>query len=198
MWQRLGHSSLLSWGQIVVLSHLRFAAGVGVLAASLLISSAAVAVADPDSSDSAAPGHGGANASRQGSTTASRPVGDVTDTQRNKTQRITSTLGSGPQSGQQPSPGGEKPKDEPGGTHTKDGTKDDSDLGAAVPDPVAGVPNEVARCLIRSRGFRTRSRRCLIRSPGFRTRSRRCLIRSPGFRTRSRQCLIRWRRFLWR
>ena len=135
---------MLCWGQIVVLSHLRFAASIGVLAASLLISSAAVAVADADSRDSAGPGHGGANASRQGSTTPSRPVGDVTDTQRSKTQRVTSTLGSGRQSGQQPSPGGEKPKDEPGGTHTKDGTKDDSDLGAAVPDPVAAVPNEVA------------------------------------------------------
>ena len=40
--------------------------------------------------------------------------------------------------------GAKKPKDEPGGTDTKDGTKDDSDLGAAVPDPVAAVPNEVA------------------------------------------------------
>ena len=139
-----GRNSLLCWGQIVVLSHLRFAASVGVLAASLLITSAAVAVADADSSDSAGPGHGGANASRQGSPTPSRPVGDVTDTQRSKTQRVTSTLGSGRQSGQQPSPGGEKPKDEPGGTHTKDGTKDDSDLGAAVPDAVAAVPNEVA------------------------------------------------------
>ena len=37
-----------------------------------------------------------------------------------------------------------KPKDEPGGTDTKDGTKADSDLGAAVADPVAAVPNEVA------------------------------------------------------
>ena len=55
-----------------VVSHLRFAAGVCVLAAGLLMGSAggAVAVADPDSSGSAAPGDGGTNASGQGSTTA--------------------------------------------------------------------------------------------------------------------------------
>ena len=54
------------------------------------------------------------------------------------------SLGSGGQSGQQHSTGAKKPKDEPGGTNTKDGTKDDSDLGAAVSDPVAATPNEVA------------------------------------------------------
>ena len=47
-------------------------------------------------------------------------------------------------SGQQHSTGAKKPKDEPGGTDTKDGTKDDSDHGAAVRDPVAAVTNEVA------------------------------------------------------
>jgi hypothetical protein len=83
-------------GQIVVRSHLRFAAGVCVLAAGLLMVSAwvAIAVANADSSNSAAPGDGGANASRQVSTTASSPVGDVTDTQRKKIRRVTSTLGS--------------------------------------------------------------------------------------------------------
>ena len=78
------------WGQIVVLSHLRFAAGVCVLAAGLLIGSAwvATAVANADSSNSAAQGDGGTNASRQGSTTASGPVGHVTHTQRKKIRRV--------------------------------------------------------------------------------------------------------------
>ena len=50
-----------------LVSHLRFAAGVCVLAAGLLMGGAggAVAVADPDSSGSAAPGDGGTNASGQ-------------------------------------------------------------------------------------------------------------------------------------
>ena len=63
-----------------LVSHLRFAAGVCVLAAGLLMGSAggAVAVADPDSSGSAAPGDGGTNASGQASTTASSPVGTLT------------------------------------------------------------------------------------------------------------------------
>ena len=95
-----------------VVSHLRFAAGVCVLAAGLLMGSAggAVAVADPDSSGSAAHGDGGTNASGQGSTTASSPVGKVTDTRRKTIQGVTSKLGSGRQRGQQPSPGAKRPK----------------------------------------------------------------------------------------
>ena len=71
-----------------VVSHLRFAAGVCVLAAGLLMGSAggAVAVADPDSSGSAAHGDGGTNASGQASPTASSPVGKVADTQRKTIQ----------------------------------------------------------------------------------------------------------------
>ena len=128
-----------------LVSHLRFAAGVCVLAAGLLMGSAggAVAVADPDSSGSAAPGDGGTNASGQGSTTASSPVGNVTDTRRKTIQRVTSTLGSGRQPGQQPSTGAKSPKKEPGGTDTED-EKKDSGLAAAVPDLVAPVPNVVA------------------------------------------------------
>ena len=104
-----------------VVSHLRFAAGVCVLAAGLLMGSAggAVAVADPDSSGSAAHGDGGTNASGQGSTTASSPVGNVTDTRRKTIQGVTSTLGSGRQRGQQPSTGAKSPKKEPGGTDTR-------------------------------------------------------------------------------
>ena len=126
-------------------SHLRFAAGVCVLAAVLLMGSAggAVAVADRDSRGSAAPGHGGTNASRQGSTKASSPVGKVTDTRRKTVHGVTSTPGSGRQRGQRPSTGAKSPKKEPGGTDTKD-EKKDSGLAAAVPDLVAAVPNVVA------------------------------------------------------
>ena len=128
-----------------VVSHLRFAAGVCVLAAGLLMGSAggAVAVADPDSSGSAAPGDGGTNASGQGSTTASSPVGNVTDTRRKTIQGVRGTLGSGRQRGQQPSTGAKSPKKEPGGTDTE-GEKKDSRLAAAVPNVVAPVPNVVA------------------------------------------------------
>ena len=145
MWQSFACLS----GAVVVLSYLRFAVGAFVLAASLLIGNAAVA--DADSSDSAAPGPGGANASiqgsttsRQGSTTSRRPVGDVTDTLRTTIQRVMRTLGSVRQSGQQPYRGAEMPNIGSGGTDIKDGTKDGSGLGAAVSDPVAAVPNEVA------------------------------------------------------
>ena len=128
-----------------VVSHLRFAAGVCVIAAGLLMGSAggAVAVADPDSSGSAAPGDGGTSASGQVSTTASSTVGNVTDTRRNTIQGRMSTLGSGRQRGQQPSTGAKSPKKEPGGTDTED-VKKDSGLAAAVPDLVAAVPNVVA------------------------------------------------------
>ena len=70
------------------LSRVRFAAGVCLLAAGLLMGGAggAVAVADPDSSSSAADGDDGTHASGQHSTTASSPG-----------KRETSTLGSGPQ-----------------------------------------------------------------------------------------------------
>ena len=68
---RLLTSDPLARGQIVVLSHLRFAAGVCVLAAGLLMGGAggAVAVADPGSSGSAAHGDDGTNASGQQSST---------------------------------------------------------------------------------------------------------------------------------
>ena len=128
-----------------LVSHLCLAAGVCVLAAGLLMGSAggAVAVADTDSSGSAAPGDGGTNASGQGSTTASSPVGNVTDTRRKTIQRVTSTFGSGRQPGQQPSTGAKSPRQEPGGTDTED-EKKDSGVAAAVRDLVAAVTNVVA------------------------------------------------------
>jgi hypothetical protein len=149
-------------------SHFRFAACVCMLAAVLLMGSAggAVAVADRDSRDSAALGHGGTHASRHGGTHASRhggthasrhgstkassPVGKGTDTRRKTVQRVTNTPGSGRQRGQQPSTGAKSPKKEPGGTDTKDEKKDWGfaaalpDLVAAVPDLVTADPNVVA------------------------------------------------------
>ena len=71
----VGLVAVLSLGSnFVVPSHLRFAAGVCVLAAGLLMGSAAVAVADPDSSNSAAPSQGSITASSQASITASSPA----------------------------------------------------------------------------------------------------------------------------
>ena len=124
----------------MVLSYLRFTAGVCVLAASLLIGSAGVAVADADSGNSAAHGGHGSNTSgQQPSTGANKPKDEPGGTDAKD-----GSLSSSGHSGQQPSTGAKQPKDEPGGTNTKDETKDHSDLGAAVPDLVAAVPNEVA------------------------------------------------------
>jgi hypothetical protein len=80
---------LLGWGQIVVLSHLRFAAGVCVLAAGLLMGAGgAVAVADPGSSGSTAHGDDGTNASgRQHSTGAKKPK----DEKRRRTRKAPRT-----------------------------------------------------------------------------------------------------------
>src|SRR5258707_7802504 len=88
-------------GQIVVRSHLRFAAGSCVLAAGLLVGSTwvSIAVANADSGNSAAPSDGGTSASRQGSPTASSPVDDATDTQRTTIRRVASMPGSGPKTG---------------------------------------------------------------------------------------------------
>jgi hypothetical protein len=97
----------------------------------------AVAVADPDSGGSAPAGDHGTNASVQGSSTASSPVGNVTDTVRETIQGVTSTPGSGRQPGQQPSTGATSLTEEAGGTR-------DAGLVAAVPNPVAAVPNAVA------------------------------------------------------
>ena len=90
-----------------VVSHLRFAAGVCVLAAALLMGGAggAVAVADPNSSGSAAHGDAGTTASGQRASTGAKgpkkaPGG--TDSEDGR-------LGSAPQPGQQPS-GAKGPK----------------------------------------------------------------------------------------
>ena len=134
-----------------LVSHLRFAAGVCVLAAALLMASAggAVAVADSDSSGSAAPGDGGTNASGQGGTTARSPVGDVTGTLRETIQRVTSTLGSGRQPGQQPfhrreKPGGSAWRHGHHGPEVGPGPRRAVPNVAPVPVAVAPVPVAVA------------------------------------------------------
>jgi hypothetical protein len=151
-----------------LVSHLRFAAGICVLAAGLLMGSAggAVAVADPDSSGSTAPGDGATNASGQASATASSPVGTVTDARRKMIQRVTSTLGSGRQPGQQPSTGAKSPKKEPGGTNTEDENKDSGlarfDLLLAVRTWSRRSPMCSRRLLMWSRQLLTSSRRSAV------------------------------------
>ncbi len=113
------------------------------LTAGLLMGGGAVAVADPDSSGSAAHGDDGTNASVQGSISASSPVGNVTDTLRKTIQGVTSTFGSGRQPGQQPSTGAKSPKKEPGDTDTED-EKKGSALVAAVLNVVPPVAEGVA------------------------------------------------------
>ena len=153
---------------IVVRSRLRFAAGVCVLAAGLLMGGGAVAVAVPGLGGSAPNGDDGTNDSVQGGPTAGGPVGNVTDTVRQTIQGVTgtpgsaaqpgqqpstgptSTLGSGRQPGQQPSTGATSPRarTQPGqqphrrGTDTED--QEHAGLVPAHPNPVAAVPNVVA------------------------------------------------------
>jgi hypothetical protein len=140
---------------------LRFAAGVCILAAGLVMGGGAVAVADPGLGGSAPNGDDGTNDPVQGGPTAGSPVGNVSDTVRQTIQGVTgtsgsgaqpgqhpstgptSTLGSGRQPGQQPSTGATSPKTRVGGTNTED-QKEDVGLVTADPNPVAAVPNVVA------------------------------------------------------
>ena len=96
---------------IVVRSRLRFAAGVCVLAAGLLMGGGAVAVADPGLGGSAPNGDDGTNDSVQGGPTAGGPVGNVTDTVRETVQGVTGT----PASGAQPKPAAFHGRDKHGG-----------------------------------------------------------------------------------
>ena len=145
----------------MVRSRLRFAAGVCILAAGLVMGGGAVAVADPGLGGSAPNGDDGTNDPVQGGPTAGSPVGNVSDTVRQTIQGVTgtsgsgaqpgqhpstgptSTLGSGRQPGQQPSTGATSPKTRVGGTNTED-QKEDVGLVTADPNPVAAVPNVVA------------------------------------------------------
>ena len=135
------------WGEMVVMSHLRFAAGVCVLTAGLLMGGAggAVAVADPSSSGSTAHGDDGTKVSgQQSSTDAKKPKKKEpggTDTKDEKKD-----AGGTDTKDEKKDAGGTDTKDEKkdaGGTDTKD-EKKDAGVVAAVPDHVAPVPNAAA------------------------------------------------------
>jgi len=153
----------------VVRSRLRFGAGVCVLAAGLLMSGRAVAVADPISGGSPNGDDGGTNFPVRGGT-ASSPVGKITGTLPKTLQDVASTVGSGPPPGQQSSSvtstvgSGRQPgeqsssvtstvgSDPQPGQQPSAGAKSPknepggtgSGLIAAVPDPVTAVPDPVA------------------------------------------------------
>jgi len=153
----------------VVRSRLRFGAGVCVLAAGLLMSGRAVAVADPISGGSPNGDDGGTNLPVRGGT-ASSPVGKITGTLPKTLQDVASTVGSGPPPGQQSSSvtstvgSGRQPgeqsssvtstvgSDPQPGQQPSAGAKSPknepggtgSGLIAAVPDPVTAVPDPVA------------------------------------------------------
>jgi hypothetical protein len=145
----------------VVLSHLRFAAGVCVLATGLVLGGAAgaIAVAEPDPGGSTTHGTDGATGSSQGSSsspagsTASNPVGSIADTARKTLQGVTSAVGSGPKPTAQPSTGAKSPQTVPAGTNSTDQKKDagpvvaapnavasGADVNASVPNTAAPVP----------------------------------------------------------
>ena len=132
------------------LSYLRFAAGVCVLTAGLLIGGVggAFAVADPDASGSTAHGDNGTNGSgKQRSTGAKKTKNEPGGTDTKGGAR-----GSGGHSGQQPSLGAKKPKHEPDGTDSTDSPDETNgsglvavvaNMGAPVPDVVAPDPSVV-------------------------------------------------------
>ena len=153
----------------MVRSRLRFGAGVCVLAAGLLMSGRAVAVADPISGGSPNGDDGGTNLPVRGGT-ASSPVGKITGTLPKTLQDVASTVGSGPPPGQQSSSvtstvgSGRQPgeqsssvtstvgSDPQPGQQPSAGAKSPknepggtgSGLIAAVPDPVTAVSDTVA------------------------------------------------------
>ena len=147
------------WGEIVVMSHLRFAAGVCVLTAGLLMGGAggAVAVADPSSSGSTAHGDDGTKVSgQQSSTDAKKPKKkepggkDTKDEKKDAggtdTKDDKKNAGGTDTKDDKKNAGGTDTKDEKkdaGGTDTKD-EKKDAGVVAAVPDHVAPVPNAAA------------------------------------------------------
>jgi hypothetical protein len=128
----------------VVTSHLRFAAGVCVLTAGLLMGGGAVAVADPDSSGSAAKG---TDSNQQHSTGAKKPKKDPGGTDTNQ-QSSTGATSPNQEPGdtdtnQQHSTGTTSPNQEPGDTDTND-EKKDSALVAAVANVVPPAADVVA------------------------------------------------------
>ena len=192
-------------------SRLRFAAGVCVLAAGLLMGGGVVAVADPGLGGSAPNGDHGTNDSVQGGPTAGSPIGNVTDTVRQTIQGVTetagpgaqtdrqpatgptSTLGSGRQPGQQPSTGATSPKRQAGGTDTED-QKEDAGLVTADPNPVAAVANVVAPVTNAVLAVTDGWRRLAMWSRRLLMWSRPLLMWSRRLPTWSRRFLMWWRR----
>jgi hypothetical protein len=132
----------------VVKSHLRFAAGVCVIAAGLFMGgpAGAIAVAGADSHGSATHDHG-ADRSSQGrspaGSTPSSPPGSVSHVLRTTLQGVTGALGPGRNLGPQASTGATSPKSVPGRTDNTNAKKQ-SGLVAAVPNVVAQVPSPAA------------------------------------------------------
>jgi hypothetical protein len=140
------------WGDIVVSSYVRFAAGVCVLSTGLFIGAAggAVAAAEPDTeaSDSSATGddsgssQGSGTASSPAPSTTSNPVSSITDSLQKTLQDVLSTFGSGRTPGQPPSSGAASSTVEPAGsTETADENEDSGAATAA--SPVEPVPTVV-------------------------------------------------------
>ena len=141
-------------------SRVGFAAVGCVLAAGLLMSGGAVAVAVPGLGGSSPNGDDGTNDSVQGAPTAGGLVGNVTDTVRQTIQGVTGSPGSAAQPGQQPSTGptstlgsgrrpGQRPSTATAGPETQAGgtATEDQELAGLVPahpNPVAAIPSVVA------------------------------------------------------
>jgi hypothetical protein len=143
-------SGFLDWrAAMMVVSHMRFAAGVCVLATGLLLSGAgsAIAAAAPDTHGFGTHGHNGADGSSQGRSptnpTANSPTGGVTNTVRLAFSGVTSELGSSQKLGLPGFTGATSPKVLPGGTVITDAKKGTGPV-AAVPSSVAPVPTAAA------------------------------------------------------
>jgi hypothetical protein len=137
------------WGDIVVSSYVRFAAGVCVLSTGLFLGATggAVATADTDASDSSATGDSAGLS--QGTDTPSSPVDSpmtspidsMRDSLQKTVQGVMSTFGSGRTPGLWPSTRADSSRVEPGGsTETAD---ENDDSGVAVAPPVEAVQTVV-------------------------------------------------------
>jgi hypothetical protein len=127
---------------MVGLLRLCCAVGACVLAAGLLMGfGGAVAAADPDSGVSAAQGDDGTNHSVEQHSTGT-PVGRSSRLAATFTRGMARIAQAVNHASSIP-PSARKPINQPRGTDTQDETNDDSDLGAAILDPVAAVPNDI-------------------------------------------------------
>src|ERR1700752_1925826 len=123
--------SLPGGGQIMVPSHLRFAAGVCVLVAGLLMGApeAAVSFAKPPSSDTTAHSGDGTNDSDQQPTTKKKKTSGGTDTKEGKRN-----------SGKQPSTGTTSQTNAPDGADATDETTDSGPVAGAATSGTGATP----------------------------------------------------------